>query len=205
MAVQVEPDGHSPSDIVQSPSLGVKKSPIPHMPTFHSCPPQVSWLAPAPAGCFICLTLPGHPLLQFFYWGLGRVPSHSPLLNCQLTPGGSRWPPAPILVLRLKWDPQWPLYLLWIPNSSGKGGTWSRGHSSPLAAPGGTSLLIPWICLYANPCFGNGLMLLTVSGQGGGLATLSFLLRWLPWPGPSGGPPSPWQDSFLQRHPSSPS
>ena len=46
-AVQVGPDGCSSPGVVHSPSLGVKKRPIPHMPAFHSCLPQVPWLAPA--------------------------------------------------------------------------------------------------------------------------------------------------------------
>ena len=50
--VQVEPNGHSPPSIVHSPSSGVEKRPIPHVPTFRSCPPQVPWTAPATSWVF---------------------------------------------------------------------------------------------------------------------------------------------------------
>ena len=44
--VQMGPDGCSSPGIVHSPFSGVKKRPIPHMPAFCSCPPQVPWLTP---------------------------------------------------------------------------------------------------------------------------------------------------------------
>ena len=84
----------------------------------------------------------------------------------------------------------------------GKGGTWSREHSSPPATPGCVSSSVPEIYICGSPCFGNGLMPQTGSWWEGGSAILSLLLRWPPWPGPSGGSPSPWWDSYPQRHPS---
>ena len=146
---------------------------------------------------------PTSPTLLLDIWG--RAPSHSPLLNFWLAPGGSRWPPAPILVGPLNWNPHWPLHLLQILNPAGKGGTQSRGHGSPPATPGGASSSVPWIYVCGGPCFRNGLMLPTGSWQGGSSAALSFLLRKPLWPGPSSGPLLPQQDSFPQRNPSSPS
>ena len=147
------------------------------MPAFHSHQPQVPWLAPATSWVFHALE-PSQVthFCNSSIGGLGRTPSHSPPTNSKLIPGGSRWPPAAIPVVPLNWDLQWLLHLLWILNSSGKGGTQSREHDNPPVAPSSASSFIPWICIYSSPCFWKGLMFLTSSWWGGSSAILSLPL-----------------------------
>ena len=89
--VLVEPDGHSLPGTVHLPSSGVKKRPIPHMPTFHSHPPQVPWLAPTTSWVFHMPEPSSSPTSATLLLEVQvRVPSHPPPLNFQLAPGGSR-------------------------------------------------------------------------------------------------------------------
>ena len=91
MVVQVGPDGHSSPGIICSPSLGVEKRPIPHVPAFCGYPSQVQWIAPATSQVFHKLQPSRSPTSVALLLGVWvRAPSHPPLLNSWLTPGGSR-------------------------------------------------------------------------------------------------------------------
>ena len=94
MAVHMGPDGCSSSGIVHSPSLRVKKRPIPHVPACCSHPTQVPWLAPATSWAYCTLEPSRPPTSVTLLLGVqGRVPPCSPPPNSQLilTEVGDFW------------------------------------------------------------------------------------------------------------------